>query len=341
MNSERIMEKGPFMRHLPLLLFFSLLFLTACQESKKKSSSSSEQNNLCIGTGYYTVPGCPGYAGNTTGGTTGSTNLCYQTTSNYWQMPGCPGFCQNYPADASCGGPTTGSTTGGGSTTNPYTQVGSNAVTPNWGVKYPGGVPAGNCSAAYAPSGVSYTPYETRKATMTIVGKTWYNPADPVAPNYMNTSSLLRSVNGAKQLFSTDSLLKVRFKVIQQPESSSSSPYCYGRSTGSSIAGYHKLQFNVSLVGTRANGTTETEPIGTFNVGVNSCTPAIDLSSYASTYPGGIYLVVQSVKGNQAYFPSNYDFFGFRDVNSFSDIRSQDCWVLDVEVAADGTKTFD
>ena len=50
---------------------------------------------------------------------------------------------------------------------------------------------------------------------------------------------------------------------------------------------------------------------------------------------------VQAVKGNQAYYPANYDFYGFRDVASFSDIRSQDCWVLDVEVAADGTKTFD
>jgi hypothetical protein len=176
---------------------------------------------------------------------------------------------------------------------------------------------------------------------MTIVGKTWYNPADSVASQYMNTSSSLRSVQGARQLFSTDSVLKVRFKAIQQPESSSSSPYCYGRSTGASIAGYTKLQFSVTLVGVRANGSTETEPLGTFNIDVNSCTTAIDLSSYASTYPGGIYVRVESVRGNQAYFPSNYDYAGFRDVNSFSDIRSQDCWVLDIEVAADGTKTFD
>ncbi|MFP5386072.1 MAG: hypothetical protein ACLGHN_08345 [Bacteriovoracia bacterium] len=324
------------MKHLPLFLVFSLLFLTSCLEKSTKKSSNL---NCSTGSNYWSVPGCPGYTGNplSTGGTTGGTTQCSGT--NYYYYPGCPGYCSQNPTNPACGTSTGGTT--GGTTTNPYPNYPSNNVTPNWGVKYPGGVPAGSCTPAYSPSGISYTPYETRKATMTIVGKTWYNPADPVAPNYMNTSSLLRSVTGARQLFSTDSVLKVRFKVVQQPESSSASPYCYGRQTGSSIAGYHKLQFNVQLVGMRANGTTDSEPIGTYTVGVNSCTPAIDLSSYASTYPGGIYLIVQSAKGNQAYFPNNYDSYGFRDVDSFVDIRSQDCWVLDVEVAADGTKTFD
>lgn len=280
------------------------------------------------------MPGCPGY-----GGTTGGTTQC--GGSNYWQYPGCPGYCQMNPTNPACG-TSTGGTTGGGTTPPPNTcPTCSTTGIAGWTGKYPGGVPAGTCQPAYAPSGISYTPYETRKATMTIVGKTWYNPADPVAPNYLNTSSLLRSVSGSRQLFTTDSVLKVRFKVNQQPESSSSSPYCYGRQSGSSIAGYHQLQFNVQIVGMRANGTTETEPVGTFTVGVNSCTPAIDLSNFTSTYPGGLYVIVQSVKGNQAYFPDDYYQYGFKNVTGFVDIRSQDCWTLDVEVAADGTKTFD
>lgn len=328
------------MKYLPFIFIFSLLFLTACQESSsKKSSSSKDPYAQCIGPAYYSVPGCPGYNGGTTnGGTTGGTSggTCYEG-NNYYCMQGCPGFGQ-YPA--ACNGTTTGSNTGG-TTTNPYPQFPSFPVTPNWGVKYPGGVPSGNCSPAYAPAGITYTPYETRKATMTIVGKTWYNPADSVASQYMNTSSSLRSVANARQFFSTDSLLKVRFKALPQPESSSSSPYCYGRQFGSSIAGYHKLMFSVTLIGVKANGSTDYEPLGTHTVGVNSCSPALDLSGFASAYPGGIYLRVESVKGNQAYYPANYDFFGFRDVGSFSDIRSQDCWTLDVEVAADGTKTFD
>lgn len=325
------------MKNMPILFMFVLMSLISmgCQEKSKKSSSLN-----CQATPY--ASGCNPYGtttAGTVGGTTGGQNCTYG--NNNFTMPGCPGYCQTNPTHPYCGGSTgttTGTTTGG---TNPYTNYPSNSVTPNWGVKYPGGVPGGSCASAYSPTGVSYTPYETRKATMTIVGKTWYNPADPVAPNYTNTTSLLRSVNGSRQLFETDSVLKVRFKVVPQPESSSSSPYCYGRQFGSSIAGYTKLSYNVQLVGRRADNTTETEPVGTFTTGVNSCSQAIDLSPYVSQYPNGIYLIVQAVKGNQAYYPANYDFFGFRDVDSFSDIRTQDCWVLDVEVAADGTKTFD
>lgn len=324
-----IQDKGKLMKFISLLFFiFSVISLTACQE-KSTNKTSSNTNALCIGTGYYTVPGCPGYVN--------PNNSCIGAA--YYQ-PGCPG----HTGGTTSGGTATGGSTSGGTTgsTNPYTSVPSNSVTPNWGVKYPGGIPSGSCSDSYEPSGINFTPYETRKATMTIVGQTWYSPyPSTIAGNYMNTSSLLKNVTGARQLFSTDSTLKVRFKVIQQPESTSSSPYCYGRMPGASIAGYTKLQFNVQLRGVRANGVQVTEPIGTYTVGVNSCTPAIDLSSYASTYPGGIYLIVDSVKGNQGYFPANYDDFGFRDVDSFVDIRSMDCWVLDVEVAADGTKTFD
>jgi hypothetical protein len=331
LSHRKATEKGLIMKLMPLILVTSLFFLLiSCQESKKKSSSIN-----CTDSNYF-APGCPGYNPYSTGGaTTGNNAICSQG-NNYANYVGCPGFCQAYPQHTSClnGGGTTGGMT------NPYPQYPSQSVTPNWGVKYPGGVPAGSCLAAASPASITYTPYETRKATMTIVGKTWYSPADPAAPNYLNTSSLLRSVMGARQLFETDSVLKVRFKALPQPESSNASPYCYDRKSGASIAGYTKLQFSVTLVGLTASGVTQTEALGTFTIGVNSCTSAIDLSSYASTFPGGIYLRVEAVKGNQHNFPNNYEQFGFRDMNGFSDIRSMDCWSLDVEVAADGTKTF-
>lgn len=338
------------------LFIFSLLFLISCQEKSKKSSKS------CIGTNYY-QPGCPGYSpygtttGTTTGGTTGNNQLCYSSPTNYWQLPGCPGFCQNYPAHTSCGGTTTAGATGGvtggttsGTTsgsntggTNPYPNYPSNSLSQNWGVQYPGGVPAENCSSSYAPTGINFTPYETRKATMSIQGKTFYSPASAVASQYMNTSSILKSVTNAKTLFETDAVLKVRFKPRPQPENTASSPYCYipSYTKMSSIAGYTKLSYNVTLVGQKANGTIEEEPLGTFMTDVNSCSQAIDLSSYASTYPAGIYIKVQSVRGNQGVWPSDYHLYGFKNSSAFSDIRSMDCWVIDVEVAADGTKTFD
>lgn len=286
-------------------------------------------------------------------------------TQQNWYSPGCPGYCQMYPTAAGCSsttGGTTGTTTGGttgtstggttGTTTggttgttytNPYPHYSSSPIYQNWGVQYPGGEPAENCTAAYAPTGVNYQVYETRKATMAIAGKTFYSPASGIASQYTNTSSILKSVNSAKTLFVTDSFLKVRFKPRPQPQNNANDHYCYipSYTNTSQIAGYWKLQYNVQLVGVKADGSTAQEPLGTFTTTVNSCTQAIDLSPYVSMYPNGIYLIVQSVKGNQAVWPNDYAQNGFKNSNAFSDIRSNDCWVLDVEVAADGTKTFD
>lgn len=340
------MRKDHFMKFMPLFLILSLASLTSCSEkssSKKKTSSNSQ----CIGAGYYSIPGCPGYNsyGTTTGGNTTGTNnqSCFASPNNYWQIPGCAGFCQNYPTHTSCNGGT--STTGGtnGSVTNPYSNVSTNPIYQNWGVQYPGGEPLGTCSASYVPTGITFTPYETRKATVAIQGKTYYNPASSIASLYDNTSSILKSVSTARSFFQTDSLLKVRFRPRPQPQNTASSPYCYipNYVNQSSIAGYTKLSYNVKLVGLRANGTTEEETLGTFTTNVNGCSQAVDLSSYASQFPGGIYLVIQSVKGNQGVWPNDYHLYGFKNSSVFSDIRSMDCWVMDIEVAADGTKTFD
>jgi len=335
------------MKLIPLIcVFLMALTLIGCQEKTSKKSSNNYNNAYCIGQNYYTVAGCPGYANNTGGLTGGDQAVCFQSTSNYWNMIGCPGYCQNYPAHTSCtSGGVSGGVTGGGigGNINPFPQYPSSAIYQNWGVQYPGGVPSGECSAAYSPTGITFTPYETRKATMSIQGKTFYSPASAVATQYLNTSSILKNVTNARTLFQTDSVLKVRFKPRPQPENTQSSPYCYipSYTRMSSVAGYTKLAYSVVLVGTRANGSTQQEPIGNFTTGVNSCTEAIDLSSYASQYPGGIYLIVQSVRGNQGLYPSDYAQNGFKNSNTFSDIRSMDCWVIDVEVAADGTKTFD
>jgi hypothetical protein len=336
------------MKNMPILFLLALMSLiVGCQESSKKSRSSSSQSAYCVQNPY--AQGC--YGAVNAGTTGGQQQACFQSTTNYWSMPGCPGFCQNAPTHPNCAGTTTGTTgftAGGvtGGTSNPFPNNPSNPIYANWGVHYPpsGLPPQGNCSAAFSPSGINYTPYETRKATMSIQGKTFYNPSSSIASEYLNTSSLLRSVNGATQLFSTDAILKVRFKVLPQPENSATSPYCYipAYKKMSKIPGYTKLQYNVELWGrTSESSPFVRETLGSFNTTVNNCTPAIDLSSYTSTYPGGIYLVVQGVRSNQGPTDINYTQLGFGGSNSFTDVRSMDCWALDVEVAADGTKSFD
>ena len=341
------------------------------------------------------MQGCPGYGGTTGGGNTG---ICFQG-QNYTQMPGCPGYCQQNPTNPACtnGGPT------GGTGTNPYPNYSSSFIEKNWQVKYPY-VPSLQCSEPFVPSGIDYTPYETRKGTVTVIGAgfgpipgtnpTQYkNPADPKAwydpntytalPSGDGTSERLRTLSGAKEFFWTDSTLKVRFKANLQPDSSQSNPICYGREPQAWIKGYTRLKFQVHLVGTKADGTTNEEYLGEFTIDINKCTPAINLANfnginYPSKYPNGIYLKIKNVRGNQNWSPSKQPFLGYGyyngqyqalygeeiawdqwgfypkagdpvgngnpyyDGNSYMQaIRSNDCWSIDIEVAADGTKTFD
>jgi hypothetical protein len=345
-----------------LLSLFSLI-LMGCQQKSSKPSNSSSTNPVCVGSSYF-LPGCPGH----TGGTTGGTVTC--NPPQYGQTQ-CQNYCQYFNCNTTTGGSTGGNS--GGVNCNPsmgpvhntcpnYCQINPSAsgCLPNgtncnsnpsasgcpgssgsidgnnYGSNYPQGVPANSCSTPYASGSNSY---DTRKGTMTIVGGSWYNPADPSAPNYLNTSSMLKSVSEAKLFFMTDSVVKVRFKVRPMPESTSNA--CYGRTTGSTIPGYTKLKFNVLVKGVNSNNTlTGEDYVGTYETGVNACTQGLDLSYYKAKYPNGFVVLVSSVQGNQGC--SNYDYNnGFKNCNVWKNIRTIDCWSLDMEVAADGTKTFD
>lgn len=361
------------MKHMSLIFVFAVMaFVTGCQESStKKSSSNSQYNSQC--NMYPAMQGCPMYctyvpngvgcSGTTAGTTSGSTTAGTNGTTN--------------------AGTTSGSTTGTNPYINPYMNRPSSYVEKNWQVKYPY-APTINCSTPTTPSGVSYTPYETRKGTVTVVGAgfgTGKNPADPKAwydPNtYIslgsddNTSEMLRTKAGAVNFFYSDAVLKVRFKANLQPDSSNGNPVCYGRvSSQAWIKGYSKIKFNLYLVGIRADGSEVEELLKQdYVVEIQKCTTPIDLSNYngvnyLSKYPDGVYLKVKYVKGNQNWSPSYYpdyreeiawDYWGFYSRTQSTTgqgnpyyngdsymqaIRSNDCWSLDIEVAADGTKTF-
>lgn len=394
------------MKHMSLIFVFALMtFVTGCQDSKtKKSSSSSSQLNCSANPSQY---GCPSYCtyypgglgcngsttGSTTSGTTGSVDC--STPTNYFQNSSCPGYaqcmsnpsvstsCSNYPG-----------TTGG--STNPFPNYSSFYADKNWQVKYPYYPNSGinpttgemipviqNCPAPTTPSGISYTPYETRKGTVTVVGKgtknadpmSWYDPRSYNAISDDRTSPLLRNVDEALKFFYTDSRMRVRIKANLQPDSSSSNPYCYGRVTGQAwIKGYTRLRLDLYLIGvskdTNGNVTTYHTPellIPDMTIGINNCSSVLDLASfngpsgvvnYPSKYPDGFFLQIRNVRGNQNYSPGGtpgadsynrqmaYDQWGFwphqyyNGLDFTMPIRSNDCWSVDIEVAADGTKTF-
>jgi hypothetical protein len=160
------------------------------------------------------------------------------------------------------------------------------------------------------------------------------------AGNYLNTSSMLMNKDAAKVFFMTDSVLKLRVKVKpQQDLTGTSSPlFCYGRvRPGSRVPGYTQLQYTVQVY--TASGALIVDSAKTFTTGVNSCSEAINLSEYKEANPNGIMIGISDVKANQGCWWSETN--GYTDCDSFVNIRSFDCWGLDFEVAADGTKTFD
>ena len=299
--------------------------------------------------------------GSSTGGTTGSTSCM---GNDYFYVQGCPGFCAYNPAHTSCLGTTTGGSTGTPNCTAPIAKTCSNYCTtypnslgclpngtncwinttaagcpgssnplyPNWNKHYPAGEPVGYCSP------VSGSGSSTRKATITAASNLGYNPL--TAGNNLNTSSMLMSVATAKTFFMTDASLKLRVKVKAQQEltGSSSPTFCYGRVRGGArIAGYTKLKYTVNVYGVNnSNAMTFLGKVGDYETGVNSCSEAMDLSYWKEVSPTGVVIAIENVMANQNC--TSYDNFTY--CNSYRAVRSFDCWGVDLEVAADGTQTF-
>ncbi len=363
------------------LMFFTLILSGCQEKTVAKKSSSGNSlvcsgqaywtTPGCTGYCQY-QPTAAGCGGTTTGGTTGGALNC--SGNAYWTTAGCAGFCSNYPSNSACGGTTTtgGSTTGATCTTassplcSNYCSTfpsalgclpngtncwispsaagcpgSSTALNPQWGKHYPGGEPSGSCSQTYSNS-TSALP--VRQATITAASTYGYNPL--TASNYLNTSAMLLNVQSAKTFFMTDSLLKVRVKVKPQQElTGNASPlFCYGRvRPGARIPGYTLLRYDVKVYGVSAsNSLSYLGTAGTFTTGVNSCSQAIDLSYFKEVSPTGVVITIDNVKANQNCWPSSYNGYASCTSDShFTAVRSFDCWGVDLEVAADGTKTFD
>ena len=359
-----------------LALTFFTLILSGCQQkAAKKSSSSNPSTTNCSGQAYWTTPGCVGYCqnnpggygcggttGGTTSGTTGGTTAGITSGATggttgganctvYPLAVSCPTYCQQVPKPYGC------LTNGSNCNVNPNaagcpgTSV---TINPYYGIQYPptGTPPTGNCSAPYDPEGLPNA-FATRKGTITLAGETSvsinYSPFGTNARNgtsagsLLNTSPMLMSVAQAKIFFMTDSVLKVRIKPKPQPAASQTDTMCAGRNMpGVTIPGYTKLQYYVKVYGVSAtNAVTYLATQGPFTTGVNDCSPAIDLSEYQEQSPTGVVITVEQVKANQNCSGSYWTSAGFSTCNVYKNVRSYDCWAMDFEVAADGTKTFD
>jgi hypothetical protein len=223
---------------------------------------------------------------------------------------------------------------------------------PSWGMFYPpsGSPPAGSCSSTVLPAGLT-SAMETRKGTITINGKgkssadlaTEYLPLGSDAPNYLNTSSMLKSIAQAKLFFLTDSVLKLRIKVNPEPDSlGTASSVCYGRGTGAYLSGYTKLNYTVKVYAVSStNSVSPLATLGPFTTSVNDCSESIDLSLFKQASPTGLIVTINEVMENKNCSPWNWNSVGWNACNTFNKVRSMECWSMDFEVAADGTKTFE
>jgi len=356
-------------KYLHSLLLLAVVILVGCQEKTTTKTvyppGTNPGTTTCTGIGYYTTPGCQGYqqcqsnpnispycsgstTGTTNGGTTGGTNpITICSTS-----PSLP-ICQtNY---CSTGTLPHGCIISGGVKVNCYLNptipgcgTSLNVTVPpnpNWGVFYPVGEPVGSCSSTYVPAGLDAA-LETRKGTITIAGKglnsselTEYDPYLTSSNDYYNTSPLLTSFNGVKQFYLTDAIIKARIKVHPEPYAAGDTTVCKGRNTGSYWPGYTKLQYEVHAYGVMSNGGVQhLGKIGDYTTGVNNCSPTIDISASQELYPRGVYLAVRNIKENKG---CNQDWWaGWQNCNQYRKVRSQSCVRFEIEVAADGTKTF-
>ncbi|MFA7614725.1 MAG: hypothetical protein WCY48_10870 [Candidatus Caldatribacteriota bacterium] len=244
----------------------------------------------------------------------------------------------------------TGGTGGGGGGTQPGTNppyVGTIPYDPNWGDLYPGLsknlTTKNNCSSSYATES---SLYETRKVTVTAGGDFSYDPTLPDIGSFTNTSIHLKSLERVQELLTTDAMLKIRFKVKPEPKSAGfGNEVCYKGPSGGSASfskGYTKLSFAVKIYGITPSGSTE--EVRSFFIEpttVNHCTKAIDLKNYKQMYPRGIYFTISQISSNTQFVPDDYDKNGFYSMDVMTQIPGTKCWSMDIEVAADGTKTFD
>ena len=238
----------------------------------------------------------------------------------------------------SCSGGTTSSAGGGTTTTTGSSTGGTTGINdtydPNWGDNYPGlSLLSNSCTDATGAGA------ETRQVTVTAAGDFSYSPLLSNITSFQNTSELLKSINGVQTLLDADSILKMRLKIKPEPYSAGTGGnVCFGRSSGSTSKGYTKLMFNVKIYGYR-NGAKQYITTKSYTTNINGCTPAISLGNYLGNYDY-IFFDITDVMSNTMFTPNDYSQNGFYNSNSFEKVPNTKCWSMDIEVASDGTKTF-
>jgi hypothetical protein len=152
----------------------------------------------------------------------------------------------------------------------------------------------------------------------------------------------------ASILFSSDSRLRVRFIAKPQPIPPTNQTYCYGRTTGSQMATYGKLKFEIYLRDVKCSTGSTTScasnqyilgpryggPITVGPINVNECSPVIDLGHLRNQNNFGTTIEVAAVKSDQ-YCKTNGSF-----CEAEKNVRTIDCWNMSLQIVTDSTQDF-
>lgn len=190
--------------------------------------------------------------------------------------------------------------------------------------------------------------YAIHSYRMTLAGHQSWMPGNYSDP--LQTSTMPK-VQEASLVFSSDSKLKIRFKVHSQPYPTAGEVYCYGRETGKASDPYQytKLRFRLHLrdiICDTPNAQDPTKCDSELRLGeryrtqyiepisVDYCSSVIDLGSIRNATTFGTAIEVDDVKAdstcqyNSTYCPAE------------KIVRTASCWDMTLQVVTDYTQDF-
>ncbi len=159
------------------------------------------------------------------------------------------------------------------------------------------------------------------------------------------------TLNEAKMLFSSDSRLRVRFKLNAQPSPTKGMEYCYGRQTGMSpdTYKYDKIKLTVYLRDVVCSNVSPSNPSvcnGTLSLGnrynpqylgpFDECSDIIELDAIRNPSPFGTVIEVADVQSDsKCQFSPNSTTYCPTYI-----VHAGMCWHLTMQIVTDYTQDF-
>ena len=171
--------------------------------------------------------------------------------------------------------------------------------------------------------------------------------------NYTNSlqRTAMLNMSEASSAFSSDSRLKVRFKIHPQPFPTAGDEYCFGRKTGqdSDSYTYKKLRFKVHLRDIQCSTPNPQDPTKCDSaltlgdryatqyidpIDVHFCSAPIDIGALRNQTTFGTVIEIDDVKADSTC-QANGEFCPAEKI-----VRAASCWSMTLQISTDYTQDF-